>query len=195
MSNSFLDELIEITYEFTIFLNHPDRKDLSKVNDQPVPTSVDRLVRDAVSALSDTRPPVNFVLFPGGRVETSHFQNDVTEQEQIDIMQQAEQQPIFDGAVANATPALGATQGGGLGTALHAAVALDQPLILALLLVMGADGRACHTAFRRWIVHEAACNGSKQCLRFLLELGHRFGRQITDAARAMFSFKEFIYLK
>jgi ankyrin repeat protein len=86
--------------------------------------------------------------------------------------------PIFDGAVANATPpplggaAAGAS--GGSGTVLHLACALDRPLILAFLLIMGADGRASHTAFRRLMIHEAACNGSINCLRLLLEMGRKF---------------------
>mmetsp|Transcript_46016 Transcript_46016/g.112352 ORF Transcript_46016/g.112352 Transcript_46016/m.112352 type:complete len:956 (+) Transcript_46016:269-3136(+) len=86
--------------------------------------------------------------------------------------------PIFDGAVANATPpplggsAAGAS--GGSGTILHLACALDKPLILAFLLIMGADGRASHTAFRRLMIHEAACNGSINCLRLLLEMGQKY---------------------
>lgn len=92
--------------------------------------------------------------------------------------------PIFDGAVANATPPPlgGATAGasGGSGTILHLACALDRPLILAFLLIMGADGRASHTAFRRLMIHEAACNGSINCLRLLLEMGRKFAIEEND---------------
>jgi ankyrin repeat protein len=42
-------------------------------------------------------------------------------------------------------------------------------------LRMGADARATHTVFRRLMIHEAACNGSIQCLTLLLELGQRYG--------------------
>jgi hypothetical protein len=38
---------------------------------------------------------------------------------------------------------------------------------------MGADARASHTAFRRLMIHEAACNGSIHCLRLLLEMGNK----------------------
>lgn len=180
----------ELLREFTIFLNHPQlqlEKDAAAV--KPVSAAADRLVRDAVGALSDSRPPVHFVLYPGGRVVHNHDEQLQQRQQQQQQQQggggdssaPAPQQPIFDGAVANATPAVGSTLGGGLGTALHAAVALDHPLLLALLLAMGADGRACHTAFRRLVLHEAACNGSTQCLRLLLELGQKFGRELTSS--------------
>ena len=43
---------------------------------------------------------------------------------------------------------------------------------------MGADTRASHTAFRRLVQHEAACNGSIQCLTLLLELGNRYGEEL-----------------
>ena len=86
--------------------------------------------------------------------------------------------PIFDGAVANATPNFGTSGGGGIGTSLHAVAALDHPLTLSLLLAMGADTRASHTAFRRLVQHEAACNGSIQCLTLLLELGNRYGEEL-----------------
>ena len=86
--------------------------------------------------------------------------------------------PIFDGAVANATPNFGTSGGGGIGTALHAVAALDHPLTMSLLLAMGADTRASHTAFRRLVQHEAACNGSIQCLTLLLELGNRYGEEL-----------------
>lgn len=119
----------------------------------------ERLVRDAVKSASEARPPTNFVLYrkQGESASTAP-------------------PPIFDGAVATATP------GGGLGTALHAAVALDRPLLVALLLSMGADGRSCHTAFRRLMVHEAACNGSLQCLTVLLEVGRECGAALRAQA-------------
>ena len=100
--------------------------------------------------------------------------------------------PIFDGSVANATPPpLGGSNtgiAGGAGTILHLACALDVPLALAFLLAMGADARASHTAFRRLMIHEAACNGSVQCLTLLLELGRKYGDQaeaIHDARAAL----------
>jgi len=53
-------------------------------------------------------------------------------------------------------------------------------LMLAFLLIMGADGRASHTAFRRLMIHEAACNGSINCLTLLLEMGHKYATAAAD---------------
>jgi len=81
---------------------------------------------------------------------------------------------IFDGAVANSTPigiGLRRGSGGGSGTILHLACAIDSPFALALLLVMGANVSSYHTAFQRSIFHEAACSNSSECLRLLLEIG------------------------
>jgi hypothetical protein len=48
---------------------------------------------------------------------------------------------------------------------------------------MGADGRASHTAFRRLMIHEAACNGSINCLTLLLEMGHKFANKAAENIR------------
>lgn len=81
---------------------------------------------------------------------------------------------IFDGAVASGTP-VGNAQirglGGGSGTIQHLACALDSPFGLALVLAMGADVSSRHTAFRRLVIHEAACCDSPCCLQLLLEMG------------------------
>lgn len=88
--------------------------------------------------------------------------------------------PIFDGSVANSTPpplgGMSSGASGGAGTILHLACAMDSSLVLAFLLTMGADGRASHTAFRRLMIHEAACNGSFNCLTLLLEMGQKFAK-------------------
>jgi ankyrin repeat protein len=128
----------------------------------------DRLVWEASAILSDSRPPSNFCVYNKEGVSTPPVGG-----EQIP--------PIFDGSVANATPpplggtAVGAS--GGAGTILHLACAMDQPFLLALFLCMGADGRASHTAFRRLMIHEAACNGSINCLRLLLEMGQKYSQE------------------
>lgn len=123
---------------------------------------VHRLLWDSAAIYSDSRPPSNFVVFNAnkdGRANTGR----------------EEGPPLFDGSVANSTPppvgGIAAGPSGGSGTILHLACALDLPLALALILAMGADARSTHTAFRRLMIHEAACNGSVQCLTLLLELG------------------------
>ena len=114
--------------------------------------AAEALLRDAAAALADSRPPSEFVVGPDAAT------------------------PIFDGSVATATPGTG-----GVGTLLHLACALDVPLALAFLLSMGADARASHTAFRRLMIHEAACNGSLQCLTLLLELGEIYQTDDVNA--------------
>lgn len=129
-----------------------------------IPSGLEQMLRDASTMLANTRPPANFVVYSDGTM---------TPQERTD----ESQPPIFDGTVANATPPPlgGAGVSGGAGTLLHLACALDIPLVLAFLLAMGADTRASHTAFRRLMIHEAACNGSIKCLTLLLELGKKCG--------------------
>ena len=109
---------------------------------------------------------------------------------------------LFDGSVANATPAgegadgapaLAAVAaglqeqhqqheeaGGGFGTALHLACALDSPLSLAIFLVMGGNVLSRHTAFRRLMVHEAASSDSPDCLRLLLELADTYRESLAE---------------
>ena len=139
----------------------------SKKDDFKVSREADRLVWEAASILSDSRPPSNFCVYNRSGAKTPSQGKEHLP-------------PIFDGSVANATPpplgGSGAGASGGSGTILHLACAMDQPLILAFLLSMGADGRATHTAFRRLMIHEAACNGSIQCLQLLLEMGHKYAK-------------------
>jgi len=136
-----------------------------------VSADAERLLRDAVAAFSDSRPPTNFVVYE----DTSDEEDDGNDGGTTRSTTAFDGPPIFDGSVANATP-----QTGGAGTILHLACALDEPLCLAFGLAMGADARACHTAFRRLMIHEAACNGSLQCLTLLLELGRQYGSTLQD---------------
>ena len=146
-------------------------------SDFEVSKETNRLVWEASSVLSDSRPPSNLCVYDQSGAKTPIPGNENLP-------------PIFDGSVANATPpplgGSGAGASGGSGTILHLACAMDQPLILAFLLSMGADGRATHTAFRRLMIHEAACNGSIQCLQLLLEMGHKFAKssETRDSATA-----------
>jgi ankyrin repeat protein len=163
---------ITLLQELALFLTTQEesKRDRLPLNRKKIEISADaeRLLRDSASAFSDSRPPADFVVYPNSRGAPSA----------------PERPPIFDGAVANATPPPlgGSGASGGAGTILHLACALDVPLALAFLLAMGADARASHTAFRRLMIHEAACNGSIQCLTLLLELGVKFGE--TDNANA-----------
>eukprot|EP00429_Kryptoperidinium_foliaceum_P009349 CAMPEP_0176006240 /NCGR_PEP_ID=MMETSP0120_2-20121206/2619_1 /TAXON_ID=160619 /ORGANISM="Kryptoperidinium foliaceum, Strain CCMP 1326" /LENGTH=721 /DNA_ID=CAMNT_0017338971 /DNA_START=62 /DNA_END=2224 /DNA_ORIENTATION=- len=149
----------------------------------------DRLLWETSSILSDSRPPADLCVF--------NKEGDTTPPDRNDQIP-----PIFDGSWLNATPPPlgGASAGasGGAGTILHLACAMDQPLVLAFLLIMGADGRASHTAFRRLMVHEAACNGSIDCLSLLLELGKKysetFDNQRLDTASAVPFFPEALSL-
>lgn len=134
-----------------------------------ISSEAERLLRDAATVFSDTRPPADFVVYQDGTVSAEGQRSD------------SNRPPIFDGSVANATPpplgGPGNGSFGGAGTILHLACALDVPLALAFVLAMGADARATHTAFRRLMIHEAACNGSLNCLTLLLELGQKFAEK------------------
>jgi len=69
---------------------------------------------------------------------------------------------------------------GGSGTAQHLACTLDSPFALGLLLALGADPRARHTAFRRLSVHEAACADAPLCLQLLLEVGRQCMSELCE---------------
>lgn len=88
--------------------------------------------------------------------------------------------PIFEGVIANATPSQSRRDGSGFGTAQHLACLLDSPFALAILIALGVNVQACHTAFRRLAVHEAACADSPDCLRLLMESGRRFERELEE---------------
>ena len=151
----------------------------SKKKKIEISAEADRLLRDSASVFSDTRPPPDFVVYQDGSLSTNRGEEDDS------ASNGAAGTPIFDGSVANATPPPlgGSGASAGAGTILHLACALDVPLALAFLLAMGADARASHTAFRRLMIHEAACNGSINCLTLLLELGRKCGDKeaVNDA--------------
>jgi ankyrin repeat protein len=151
-----------------------------------VSRDVYRLIWDASASLADSRPPANLCIYDkyGSMIPSSSSSLDNNNNSN----ENNNDPPIFDGSVANATPlpAHGGGAGGGVGapggsgTILHLACAMDRPLMLVFLLIMGADGRANHTAFRRLMVHEAACNGSINCLTLLLEIGHKYATKDTE---------------
>ena len=135
--------------------------------------NANRLVWESASMLSNSRPPSSFVIYS----------------KDGDVEMTGDTPPLFDGSVANATPpplgAFGGGASGGYGTLLHLACVIDSPLALSMLLVLGADARATHTAFRRLMIHEAACSGSIQCLTLLLELGQECSKILSDNQKKM----------
>lgn len=162
--------------ELELFMNEKidekeEREQPTKKSRIEVSRDVERLLGDASAVFTDSRPPADFVVYEDGDMS-------------IQDRSEASAPPIFDGSVAMATPpplgGPGAGASGGAGTILHLACALDVPLALALFLALGADARASHTAFRRLMIHEAACCGSIQCLTLLLELGAKYGATDGD---------------
>uniref|UniRef100_A0A6U1S7H0 Uncharacterized protein n=1 Tax=Cyclophora tenuis TaxID=216820 RepID=A0A6U1S7H0_CYCTE len=143
-------------------VNHPSAKK-SSLGDTSVMAQLseegDRLIGQSVHMLSNSRPPNAFTV----NCRSPR------------LLGQIEGPSIFDGSVANATPPPlgppGIRPSGGSGTLLHLACAVDSPFSLAVALSLGADARSPHTAFRRLMIHEAACGGSINCLTLLLELG------------------------
>jgi len=148
-------------YECDVIKERNEATDVVPINNTPLMDAY-RLIWDASSMLANSRPPANLCIYDKSG-STSPLVNHETDP------------PIFDGSVALATPAShGGVASGGAGTILHLACAMDRPLMLAFLLIMGADGRSYHTAFRRLMIHEAACNGSINCLTLLLETSHKY---------------------
>ena len=119
---------------------------------------IEALLSEKVKMLSNTRPRASLVV---------HRRDNGNEFED-------ESSPVFDGAVANSTPLGSHSGGGGTGTILHLACALDSPFALMVLLVMGAEASCRHTAFRRLILHESAASDSPKCVKLLLEMGTQF---------------------
>eukprot|EP00542_Grammatophora_oceanica_P013901 CAMPEP_0194028046 /NCGR_PEP_ID=MMETSP0009_2-20130614/2073_1 /TAXON_ID=210454 /ORGANISM="Grammatophora oceanica, Strain CCMP 410" /LENGTH=895 /DNA_ID=CAMNT_0038667295 /DNA_START=32 /DNA_END=2719 /DNA_ORIENTATION=+ len=153
----------------------------------------DRVVWQSVNVLSNSRPPANFVVFNrNGDIDTEDGGDEYDDEREL-RRNDSMNPPIFDGQVANATPPpLGPTgirPSAGSGTLLHLSCAVDCSFGLAVALALGADARSPHTAFRRLMMHEAACCGSSKCLQLLLELGEdsayeMYGRdQLTNVPR------------
>ncbi len=141
---------------------------------------------DSASVLSNSRPSPSFVVYRQDSDRRQDFDDSVGELESrrgvIDQGKQDDDQqnptPIFEGIAANATPG-DLTEGGrGAGTAQHLACLLDSPFALTLLIVLGVNIEARHTAFRRLAIHEAACADSPLCLGLLMEMGSRFSLEL-----------------
>ena len=108
-------------------------------------------MRHSVKILCNSRPPIDFMYYR--KTKNQHDANNAN-----DANDQASP-PLFDGSIGNQT-----------GSLLHLSCIMDEPFILAVLLVLGADPRSKYSAFRRLPIHEAACNNSSNCLILLLEL-------------------------
>lgn len=133
--------------------------------------------------LSNSRPSPNFVADRQDRVRRSEG-NFKSEGSGLDADKEKggdtekSNHPIFEGNVANATPGDLVDGGTGSGTAQHLACVLDSPFALAMLIVLGVNVEARHTAFRRLAIHEAACADSPRCLSLLMEVGTRFSMEL-----------------
>jgi len=135
---------------------------------------IDVYLFERAKSFSNLRPNASFVV---------HVKSDQMEDETF-LPRSEEHTPLFDGAVANSTPLGGGgynSSGGGVGTILHLACALDSPFALAVLLIMGADASSRHTAFRRLILHEASCSDSPKCLQLLIEMGEEFYIELKES--------------
>ena len=157
----------EVLRQITI-LSHNESSSLvvPAVNNPTKNTAADSMMWQAMNAVANSRPPLHFLC--------------VNKQGEMNIPLGHDGPPLFDGSIANATPPPMGPMGpsAGSGTLLHLACAIDSPFSLALALIGGADPRSPHTAFRRFMIHEAACCGSLACLRLLLELGDECVHQV-----------------
>jgi ankyrin repeat protein len=130
---------------------------------------LDQMMYDRARIVSNTRPDSSFTIYSRRDMETTSSIESTATLTNID-----DSIALFDGAVANSTP-VGSPQlrglGGGSGTLQHLACAIDSVFGLSLVVAMGADASSRHTAFKRLVIHEAACCDSPQCLQLLLEMG------------------------
>jgi ankyrin repeat protein len=140
----------------------------------------EKVMWNCASVLSNSMPSPSFVASSQDRANRHrHRESFILGGEEVECKQGDEDAnhpsttPIFEGNSALATPGDIAEGGTGSGTAQHLACVLDSPLALAILLVMGVNVEARHTAFRRLAVHEAACADSPLCLGLLMEVGTR----------------------
>lgn len=151
--------------------NSKRRKSLSPIPSIRGSQTIDSMFSDASRRLTNTGPDSSFVAYRHHHIEEANRNDEGSS-------------PIYDGAVANATPmgVVGTirTRSGGSGTILHLACALDSAFVLAVLLVMGADPSSRHTIFQRLQIHEAAACDSPQCLSLLLELGEKYEQELMD---------------
>ncbi len=140
----------------------------------------ERVMWDSASVLSNSRPSPFFVVNRRDRDRRQDI--DELMRGVIDQDKQGDDQqnltPIFEGSAANATPGDIVEGGTGAGTAQHLACLLDSPFALTLLIVLGVNIEARHTAFRRLAIHEAACADSPHCLGLLMEMGSKFSLEL-----------------
>ncbi|KAL7541737.1 hypothetical protein ACHAXR_011174 [Thalassiosira sp. AJA248-18] len=148
----------------------------------------EKIMWESSSILSNSRPSPSFVVNrqdrqrrSGDGIKSENNGGIKSSMEGFLAHQAAKEEnatPIFEGDVANATPGDLVEGGTGSGTAQHLACLLDSPFALAILIVLGVNVEARHTAFRRLAIHEAACADSPRCLGLLMEVGTRFSAEL-----------------
>jgi len=171
-----------LSLDSILFQNHPSSPSVRREKEM----EWEKVMWDSASVLSNSRPSPSFVVNRQDRDRRQDFDDGVGKLESMEgVIDQAKQEedqqnstPIFEGNVANATPGDLMEGGTGAGTAQHLACLLDSPFALALLIVLGVNIEARHTAFRRLAIHEAACADSPLCLGLLMEMGSRFSLEL-----------------
>mmetsp|Transcript_31810 Transcript_31810/g.66870 ORF Transcript_31810/g.66870 Transcript_31810/m.66870 type:complete len:1053 (+) Transcript_31810:42-3200(+) len=146
----------------------------------------EKVMRDSASILSNCRPSPSFMVTRQEKNRRGDSKSDTGALKSMEgVTHHAQEEdrkksstPLFEGNVANATPGDLIDGGTGSGTAQHLACLLDSPFALAMLIVLGVNVEARHTAFRRLAVHEAACSDSPHCLSLLMNVGTRFSMEL-----------------
>lgn len=150
----------------------------------------EKVMWDSASILTNSRPSPSFVITRQDRDRREDSKLDTAARNSMEgVSRQPKKDeeeknptPLFEGNVANATPGDLIDGGTGSGTAQHLACLLDSPFALAVLIVLGVNVEARHTAFRRLAIHEAACADSPRCLSLLMEMGMRFSLELFRGA-------------
>ena len=136
----------------------------------------EKVMWNSASVLSNSTPSPSFVATRRDRERREDNEKGALKSmEEEDGDDNALNNPIFEGSVAIVTPGDG---GSGAGTAQHLACLLDSPFALAILIVLGVNVEARHTAFRRLAIHEAAALDSPRCLSLLMELGTKCSMEL-----------------
>ena len=142
----------------------------------------EKVMWNSASVLSNSTPSPSFVATRRDRERREDNEKGALKSMEEDMPNQAKggddnalNNPIFEGSVAVVTPGDG---GSGAGTAQHLACLLDSPFALAILIVLGVNVEARHTAFRRLAIHEAAALDSPRCLSLLMELGTKCSMEL-----------------
>lgn len=169
---------------------HPRRKKSHKLSIlQQMHEDDEEAMRFSAKLLSNTRPPVNFVLHAPAPKKQHQQQEDLSDSDDNDQKMSASNSDIHsdsdeetdDQSETDHTPPLfDGSIGANTGSLLHLACIVDEPFILAMFLVLGAEPRSKHSAFRRLPIHEAACSNSTECLSLLLDLSKQYNQSDAE---------------